>query len=282
MMIEKHTQVLTCHITVGSADEKVTEMKRQIIAISDRYGGRLLRDHLFLASVATASGICGTELERAQARLDEGAEIATLQRLQEGYRTLNQQQKAVFDEVMGCLEQRKTKNTLQTDGKVLFLQGHAGTGMTYLLSLLWEIAESRGMFVEITATTSIAASLYRGGRTQHSLMGLGVEDKDCSTRQAKQSKHGRRSQRAEYLRHVSLLVVDEASIMQRILLEHKDTILEDLRCRLNEAGGNSEATLTDLPYFGGLTVVCCAILKHFCFKKSQHGCPKTVPERYIW
>ena len=39
-MIEKHGQVLTCAITFGSTDEKVAEIKRRIIGISDSHGGR--------------------------------------------------------------------------------------------------------------------------------------------------------------------------------------------------------------------------------------------------
>ena len=110
-------------------------MMRRIVEISDQHGGRLLRDHPYFAAAVSDSGSGGTELQRAQMRLQSGADIATLHRLQERVDTLNEQQRAVYDEIMCCLDQRSQENRLETDNKVFFLQGHAGTGKTYLLSL---------------------------------------------------------------------------------------------------------------------------------------------------
>ena len=92
------------------------------------------------------------------------------------------------------------------------------------------MVEAEGMFAEICATAGIAAKLYRSGRTLHGLLGLGVEDKDASDQHSKLSKYGSNSQRGQLIKSLSLLIIDEASMMQRVLFEHVDTILKALRC----------------------------------------------------
>lgn len=49
---------------------------------------------------------------------------------------------------------------------------------TYTLSLFRDVLEFKGLLVHITAKPGIAQSLYYGGRTLHSLLGIGVENKD--------------------------------------------------------------------------------------------------------
>ena len=83
----------------------------------------------------------------------------------------------------------------------------------------------------------------------HSLLGLVIYDKDSSERHAKLSKYGPRSKRGILIKAISLLIIDVASMMQRVLFEHVQTILKDLRCT-----GQSSSTRSK-PYFGGLTVV---------------------------
>ena len=50
----------------------------------------------------------------------------------------------------------------------------------------------------------------------HNLFGIGIEDRDSSERPANLSKHGPRSQREALIRALPLLVIDEASMMQRL------------------------------------------------------------------
>ena len=78
---------------------------------------------------------------------------------------------------------------------------------------------------------------------------LGVEDKDASDQHSKLSKYGPNSERGKLIKSLSLLIVDEASMMQRVLFEHVDTILKDLRCSPHHDSSG------DRPYFGGLVVV---------------------------
>ena len=144
-------------------------------------------------------------------------------------------QKEAFDTIHRAVTQRSVYSEderRQRDAKVFFLQGHAGTRKTYLLSLLRDRVEKDGYLVRMTATTGIAASLYEGGSTLHSLLGIGVdENKDASTRteRPRLSKYGPRNQIARLLRKMMLLIVDEASMMARILFEVMDAILKDLR-----------------------------------------------------
>ena len=111
------------------------------------------------------------------------------------------------------------------------------------------MVEAEGIFAEICATTGIAAKLCRGGRTLQSLLGLGVKNKDASDQHSNLSKYVPNSQRGQLIKSLSLLIIEEASMMQRVLFEHVDTILKDLRC-LPPQDRSSER-----PFFGGLVVV---------------------------
>ena len=112
--------------------------------------------------------------------------------------------------------------------------------------------ESEGILVEVAATTGIAASLYRNGRTVYSLLGLGVEEKDASKQHGKISRYGPQSQRAALLRKVKLCIIDESSMMQLILFEHVDAVLKDMRCLEQARDGIG---LRELPSFVGMNIV---------------------------
>ena len=170
--------------------------------------------------------------------------------LHEKYASLHPQQKATLDEIFQLVMSRSHQDRQNTDGHTFFLQGHASTGKTYLLPVMRDIFEAEGMFAEICAKTGIADKLYRGRRTQHSLLGLRVEDKDASDQHRKLSKYGPNSQRGQLIKSLSLLIIDEASMMQRVLFEHVDTILKDLRCPPRQD------TYGERPYFCGLVFVC--------------------------
>ncbi len=96
--------------------------------------------------------------------------------------------------------------------------------------MLKDKADYEGMPCQTTATTGIAATAYNDGRTLHRLYGLGVQD-SYSTRQEGHSSslYGPSSQRAHYLRKLQLLIIDEASMMSRLLLELIDETINDLR-----------------------------------------------------
>lgn len=98
----------------------------------------------------------------------------------------------------------------------------------------------------MTAIDGIATSLYDGGLTLHSPLGLGVGEKHSTTAHVSQlSKYGPRAQRAELLLHLQLLVLRELSMLLRELLELMDVLWKELR--------SSETQIA--PPFGGLTIV---------------------------
>ena len=236
--MNKHKSYLMSDIREGSDAHKLRELFRRVIQISDRHGGKLLREHNYFAQTAQEMGIASrTEVEREQNRIEDRNDSSerSSATLRERYDSLKPGQKEAFDTIHRAVTQRSVYSEderRQRDAKVFFLQGHAGTGKTYLLSLLRDRVEKDGYLVKMTATTGIAASLYEGGSTLHSLLGIGVDDnKDASTRteRPRLSKYGPRTQRARLLRKMMLLIVDEASMMARILFEVMDAILKDLR-----------------------------------------------------
>lgn len=97
-------------------------------------------------------------------------------------------------------------------------------------------ADHKGYLVKMTATTGIAASFYENGRTLHSFIVLGVEEKNDSQSRERLSlsKYGPLSQRAELLRKVVVLVIDEAPMCPKVLFEIVDTVLKDLRNSNND------------------------------------------------
>lgn len=70
------------------------------------------------------------------------------------------------------------------------LQGHPGTGKTNLINKLRDNVRSKGLLVEVTATTGIPATLYYGGRTLHSLFGIGADDEEENSNSVHVSKKG--------------------------------------------------------------------------------------------
>ena len=111
------------------------------------------------------------------------------------------------------MRQRSNEDTQNTDGRAFLLQGHAGTGKKYLLSLLRDMVESEGMFAQICGTTGIAASLCRNGRTVRTFLGIDVENADSNERHAKLSSYGPNSELVKLIFCLSLLVIDEDSML---------------------------------------------------------------------
>lgn len=74
--------------------------------------------------------------------------------------------------------------------------------------------ESEVQVFLITPTTVLAASLYEGGQTVQILVALGADDKDRAENGTSSSpKFGPRSHRAEFLREIALIIVEEASML---------------------------------------------------------------------
>lgn len=247
-MYEKHESYLFSDISESSTRAKQKELFRRLFGSSNRHGGRLLRDSSFLKDHADALIILSSEYARQMVHEQTMSATERRAEIQTEYQSPNSSQKAVFDEILRPLEDRTISNSARTDGKAFFLQGRAGRGKTYMLHLLRQMAEHKGLIVQITATTGIAASLYEDGRTLHSLLGIRVDDKDKSNdgSSVRSLKCGPRSQRAELLPKTALIIIDETAMMDRKIFDLIDAILKDLRC---------DRSSNNRPRFGGVTVV---------------------------
>ena len=80
-----------------------------------------------------------------------------------------------------------------------------------------------GIIVASTAWTGIAATLLTGGRTVNNLFKLAVPILDTSTCNISPT-----SEHAEFLRSVSVFIIDEASMVPKHALSAIDTELQDI------------------------------------------------------
>lgn len=87
-----------------------------------------------------------------------------------------------------------------------------------------------GHVVEITVTTEIAATLSKGGRTVHSLLVLGKDDKDSAYgSSSRRPSYGPRSERTGILRRTSLIIIDESSMIKCRFFELINSVIQELR-----------------------------------------------------
>lgn len=117
--------------------------------------------------------------------------------------SFNDEQQYVIDAII--------TNINKSNGNLMFLQGQAGTGKTYLTQNLIKILQRMGKNVLITGTTGIAAAQYNGGSTLHSLFSLGIE-KNAGNPVFK-SNIGTKSYKAKMIIDCDLLIIDEVSML---------------------------------------------------------------------
>ena len=133
--------------------------------------------------------------------------------------SLNQSQRAVFDYVLS-----KVKLSEQC---LLFLDARGGTGKTYTLNAI--LAAARTMHANTVspalalATSGIAATQLRGGRTFHSRMRAPLDIKENSVLDISVQ-----SALANVIKESCLIVWDEAPMAHRFLLEALDRSLRDI------------------------------------------------------
>lgn len=122
---------------------------------------------------------------------------------------------------------------LVTKGRNIFLSGQAGTGKSYTIRKIVSWAHEEGRAVGVTATTGMAALLI-GGRTVHSFLGIGLGKKTAVelVRQAKKSPY-----LCKRLKELSLLVIDEVSMLHAELLEKIHEYLSLVRGSMCPFGG---------------------------------------------
>ncbi|XP_064647485.1 uncharacterized protein LOC135500168 [Lineus longissimus] len=132
--------------------------------------------------------------------------------------SLTPDQAAIFSQVTHL-----TDNNL---GCIIFLDAPGGTGKTYLLNLILAQVRISKRIAQGVASSGIAATLLKAGRTAHSTFKLplnlpAIEHPTCNIR----NKTGL----AELLKQTTLIVWDECTMSHKGAFEALDTTLRDLR-----------------------------------------------------
>ena len=106
---------------------------------------------------------------------------------------------------------------------VFFIDGPGGTGKTYLYKALLATVRSRRLIALATATSGAAANNMPGGRTAHSRFKIPIK-LDCKS----VCTVSKQSATAELLRRTTLIIWDEASMVNRQAIEALDRTLQDV------------------------------------------------------
>lgn len=85
---------------------------------------------------------------------------------EQAYASFNIDQRRIFDEIMRSVSSREPL--------LLFIDGKAGRGKTFLLNTICRKLRSQGRIVIATAVSAFAAQLYDGGRTAHSVFKVNI------------------------------------------------------------------------------------------------------------
>ncbi|KAK9676558.1 hypothetical protein RND81_11G085000 [Saponaria officinalis] len=106
---------------------------------------------------------------------------------------------------------------------VIFVNGHGGTGKTFLYGTISAKLRAENKIVLNVASSGIAALLLPGGRTAYSRFEIPIDLFEESTCNVKQ-----KSQLAELLRETSLIIWDEAPMDHRYAFEALDRTMRDI------------------------------------------------------
>ena len=143
-------------------------------------------------------------------------------------RSLNRQQFEAFNKIM-----RAVDNEFEPS-RYFYLDGPGGSGKTYLYSTLLSFVRGKGEIALPFATTGIAATLLKGGRTVHSGFKLPVPILDTSTSSMRPN-----SPEAETLRQAVLIIIDEISMLTKHGLRCIDQLLRDVMQIQQPFGGKA-------------------------------------------
>lgn len=119
-----------------------------------------------------------------------------------------------------CFNEITTAITTDPGTAHFFLHGAAGTGKTFLYSLLCDYYRSQGKIVLCVASSGIAAQLLSGGRTAHSRFRIPLELTDETV-----CNIPKNSRLADLLRKTALIIWDEVPMQHRGCFEAVDRTL---------------------------------------------------------
>ncbi|GBN42705.1 hypothetical protein AVEN_52569-1 [Araneus ventricosus] len=140
--------------------------------------------------------------------------------------SLNREQLAAFETIT-----RAIGNNNEND-RYSFLDDPDGSGKTFLYSTLLSFIRGKGDIALPFATTGIAATLLKGGRTVHSGFKLPVPLLDTSVSSMRPT-----SPEADKLRQAVLIIIDEITMLTKEGLRCIDSLLRDLMNNDKPFGG---------------------------------------------
>ncbi len=139
---------------------------------------------------------------------------------------LNENQLNVFGKIVGAIEDADIEH------RYFYLDGPGGSGKTFLYTTLMAFIRGRGQVVLPFATTGIAATLLKGGRTVHSGFKLPVPLLDTSVSSMRMT-----SPEAEVLRQSSLIIIDEITMLPKNGLRCIEKLLREVMANEKPFGG---------------------------------------------
>lgn len=167
--------------------------------------------------------------------------IQTLQKEHgQQFKMLNKWQLEAYESIIQSVQQNQ--------GKLIFVQGHGGTGKSFLWKTICAKIRSQGQIVLAVGSSGIAALLLQEGITAHSRFKIPLSLDENSVCDIKQG-----SQLAELIKNTSLIIWDEAPMTHRYAFEVVDRTLRDTRRTCS-----NDATKK---IFGGITVALGKTLK---------------------
>eukprot|EP00984_Skeletonema_dohrnii_P018289 scaffold8514_cov74-Skeletonema_dohrnii-CCMP3373.AAC.1 len=161
----------------------------------------------------------------------EGSEFTkerAAQYFNENFPKLNKDQLHVFDTLKKLLEEsiecsKHGKIPRAEEGTFVFLDAPGGTGKTFTLNVLISWIVMNEKLVAASAASGIAATMLHNGRTAHNHFKLPInitQDSVCNIT--------KQQDLASFLRDVLLIIIDEATMLDRYCYECLDRTLQDL------------------------------------------------------
>ncbi|MCH80586.1 ATP-dependent DNA helicase PIF1 [Trifolium medium] len=147
---------------------------------------------------------------------------------------LTEEQHSVYQKIM--------TSVLGGSGEFYFLYGYGGTGKTFLWKTLSAALRSLGKIVLNVASSGIASLLLPNGKTAHSTFCIPLEIDEKCTCNVTQVSH-----RADLLRAASLIIWDEAPMMNRYCFEAFHRTMQDVMAKVDKQNKTKP--------FGGKVVV---------------------------
>ena len=155
---------------------------------------------------------------------------------------MNPEQRAIFDSIEVA--------STQHNPAPIFIGASPGTGKSYLLNTVLSYFRSQGKVSLACASTASASLLLNGGKTLHAQFKVPIninEDSVCNIK--------RGSRLAELILAASIIIIDEATMISRHVLEALDRTLRDLKRNPNGIFGGIPVVLSGNNYIDVMYVL---------------------------